>query len=1659
MRRDAEAKLRTEEMERRKKVDALRTGEKKTHEELIEEELLRREKQEELVKEELLRREKEEELRKEELLRREKEEELVKEELLRREKAEELVKEEQLRREKEDEQVRKKTSFRPRVREKGGVQNTRRTEAGVENARQGQGGVQNARQGQGGVQNARRGDALRGERRKRRVNGEPYYSDRTMRDESQDIDTILRVEAPNKTIISISKPGLKNGTHRNIITNSRPATEYDDSLNEFDSFFNRNPKFSIIDSKKTTCMLYLQADHLFYEKYGTEEACIEVMTRHVQRVNAIYKNTDFNQDGVPDNITFMIKRIKVHTQESVANNPTYRYHGNYGVEKFLEIFSEEDYDAFCLAYMFTYRDFEMGTLGLAWTGDLKNAGGVCEKNGHYRGSMKSLNTGIVTLLNYGKHVPPAVSHVTLAHEIGHNFGSPHDPEICTPGGDEGNFIMFARATSGDKKNNNRFSQCSLNSINPVLNSKARNGKGCFIQPQVSLCGNGVVEEGEECDCGWEEDCKDVCCHPQRRYPSPGIKPCTLTPGSACSPSQGPCCTGECRVKRGDKCRDDNGCRDASQCDGRHAQCPPSVNKPNKTVCNAEFVCFMGECTGSICLAYGLESCQCIPSPTDSATKACELCCKLPGENQPCLSSFLWNTPPYDVPDMYSKPGTPCNDYNGYCDVFQKCREVDPSGPLATLRKLLLSDESINSVKKWALEHWYYSGLMFFSFLLILVLSARLFGKESNRKKSSHVTIMHSSTTETVRLPSDPSPLGNVTVHPVVVRSKLPLKKKVRERGKKSRGENAAETTGDPASRKIAKKLIEKNVKKNMKPLAKIGEEDPLGKVRHWLLNSHHISNGLSSLRKSKSSPAGFVPVDTVVMTSEKPSDVPAVSTVPAVLPLLPRIEEAVSPGAQASDPAEELSGSGADLEVKLQVVFKPPFKFSVKLRKPNKVDVKKNQPVVAVPGKKIEKSSSSNRLIEEETPPLSKQKLSKHKLMDKNVPEPIKKRAALLIRADKTLRRLPRGMGNKGKKSGPGGKTGKGKKLGTELARLISQESNNSQRLDQEPPSPLAEAEPVYEPMIYQPVYENNEVTSHPPARDKLDKLSKHSRNVEAAMSKRCSSGEISSPVIATDSGERYKRQSSVDSAKMGEGKFTAIDPERARYLTNEDLIDMNGEPNRNRPETGGGAPDTAGQDRKKHQHRSKRKNKQSSPTSTSDPKQKLEKRNSMSDVTKLRNYDASTDAPCGKLRRSDADLSRRSVTTDLRSSNCDLTAAGGGLSCVPAVPAKSKLRHSSSDVMRQRRGSQECLNNRGSQEYLPISRSNMGHRGSQEYLQSRGSNRGVQDHLQGTGRPLGHDKAGRRPGFGSQECLPASSQNRTPASDPTSGSQQLNKSPSGVKLRHKTDLGSGEARKRHSMSELPSSGNHSSRNEPNMSHRMSSRNQTKGNPSKRRNSSRERDTIKRHSMSDVPNSRPSGETVPNRTHLHSGDTTNQMHIYENLLDDVSPPRIVSSKHKDGQTSPLATVNSHGQPIRRNGSRSSLNTGSSSKPTNASSNSLNREASQPRSSSLTRSSPRHPSSSKSSTNVHSTSPHSTSKAHSTNRNSPLSHSASFSSGNKISPGHPNSPVVPDFSPAAAASQRTYSSSDLMRFPSVENEANSRLDLLISGGKKYSANVF
>jgi len=45
-------------------------------------------------------------------------------------------------------------------------------------------------------------------------------------------------------------------------------------------------------------------------------------------------------------------------------------------------------------------------------------------------------------------------------------------------------------------------------------------------------------------------------------------------------------------------------------------------------------------------------------------------------------------------------GAPCDNFKGYCDVFQKCRAVNEDGPLARLKNLLFNQKTFNDVKDW-----------------------------------------------------------------------------------------------------------------------------------------------------------------------------------------------------------------------------------------------------------------------------------------------------------------------------------------------------------------------------------------------------------------------------------------------------------------------------------------------------------------------------------------------------------------------------------------------------------------------------------------------------------------------------------------------------------------------------------------------------------------------------------------------------------------------------------------------------------------------------------------------------------------------------------------------------------------------------------------------
>eukprot|EP00058_Branchiostoma_floridae_P012383 XP_002597871.1 hypothetical protein BRAFLDRAFT_128419 [Branchiostoma floridae] len=273
---------------------------------------------------------------------------------------------------------------------------------------------------------------------------------------------------------------------------------------------------------KNTCQIYIMADHKFYAYYGTWEAAVAQLAAHVKAVNAIYRPLVLDdKTGYGVEVT----RIRINTTEDALQTDNPFRPDNIGAEAYLDLLSNYNHNPYCLAYGFTDRDFE-GTLGLAWVGS------ICSRYLSYSGRYQSRNTGLVSVQLYGNHVPPKVSHITFAHEVGHSWGSPHDPEgACSPGGEFGNYIMFAQATSGDKNNNNKFSSCSLDSIRRTVGSRSQR---CYRPADSAICGNGIVEEGEQCDCGYQDQCDrmgDVCCNGQFQEGSPIA--CTLKQGAIC----------------------------------------------------------------------------------------------------------------------------------------------------------------------------------------------------------------------------------------------------------------------------------------------------------------------------------------------------------------------------------------------------------------------------------------------------------------------------------------------------------------------------------------------------------------------------------------------------------------------------------------------------------------------------------------------------------------------------------------------------------------------------------------------------------------------------------------------------------------------------------------------------------------------------------------------------------------------------------------------------------------------------------------------------------------------------------------------------------------------------------------------------------------------
>ncbi|KAI9487615.1 MAG: Metallo-peptidase family M12-domain-containing protein [Benjaminiella poitrasii] len=240
----------------------------------------------------------------------------------------------------------------------------------------------------------------------------------------------------------------------------------------------------------------------------------------------------------------------------------------------------------------------------------------------------------------------------VAHEIGHGFGAIHDCTSsdcpCLDGNcnccqlnanqcDSSGFLMSAITNSSAEQ----FSRCSIDTICtefPTLGT-------CLVDPderhtdsiyQLNMCGNGIKEEGEECDTGGVDT---DCCDP---------KTCKLKPQAVCEDQNESCCH-QCQLRpKTHLCRPaGSSCDLPEYCTGESAECPEDSYLRDGTSCGSNGLrCASGQCTSrdDQCLARGFAmniSRSCL-----SNNEECRLLCNSPSSEK-CLiftGNFIDGTP-------------------------------------------------------------------------------------------------------------------------------------------------------------------------------------------------------------------------------------------------------------------------------------------------------------------------------------------------------------------------------------------------------------------------------------------------------------------------------------------------------------------------------------------------------------------------------------------------------------------------------------------------------------------------------------------------------------------------------------------------------------------------------------------------------------------------------------------------------------------------------------------------------------------------------------------------------------------------------------------------------------------------------------------------------
>ncbi|XP_061448345.1 disintegrin and metalloproteinase domain-containing protein 32-like [Rhineura floridana] len=251
-----------------------------------------------------------------------------------------------------------------------------------------------------------------------------------------------------------------------------------------------------------------------------------------------------------------------------------------------------------LAFLFVYRE-KPNYVGAGYMGKL---------------CLRNFDAGVAL---YQKSVTIEIFSVILAQLLGLNLGMEYDngKECKCPGGSICIMNTEAVFSNGIKT----FSSCSIEDFQNFIKFK---GAHCLSnRPNLKLfykkrtardkaiCGNGVVEPGEKCDCGSAEECKNSkCC----------TRSCTLHRGAVCSNEL--CCE-NCQYKaRNTICRAavDSSCDFPEYCNGSSASCPANVYAQNGFRCGSN----TGYCYGGFCQSADLHCQELFGKKSKSAPQAC-----------------------------------------------------------------------------------------------------------------------------------------------------------------------------------------------------------------------------------------------------------------------------------------------------------------------------------------------------------------------------------------------------------------------------------------------------------------------------------------------------------------------------------------------------------------------------------------------------------------------------------------------------------------------------------------------------------------------------------------------------------------------------------------------------------------------------------------------------------------------------------------------------------------------------------------------------------------------------------------------------------------------------------------------------------------------------